>query len=247
MQRVLTALGVFLALLVMLQWGVPSLGVSPYILPTPTRVLARMADPETRLLHHFGVTAVEGIGGFLGGSLLGFVLAVVFVHARPIEDALYPWAIVSQTIPLVALAPLLLIWFGNGMLPRMAMSALFTFFPVLVNATHGMRQANDETLDLLHSYAISRWQLFWTLRLPNGLPALFTGLKIGSTLAITGAIVGEFAGAARGLGYLITVSTYHLETDQTFAAVTAASLLGVGLYALLVRLEGWMVFWQERV
>lgn len=246
-RRSLTALVVFLVLLSLLQWVVPALGVSAYILPTPAMVLARMVDPETRLLHHFGVTALEGIGGFGVGSLLGFALAVVFVHARPLEDALYPWAIVSQTIPLVALAPLLLIWFGNGMLPRLAMSALFTFFPVLVNATYGLRQADRETLDLLHSYAISRWQLFWVLRLPNSLPSLFTGLKIGSTLAITGAIVGEFAGAARGLGYLITVSTYHLETDQTFAAVAVASLLGMGLYALLVRLERWVVFWQEQV
>ncbi len=243
--RFLTSTLVFIAIVAFLQWGVPALGVPPYILPTPASVLARLFDPTSDLLRHFGITALEAVGGFCLGSLIGVGLAVVFVHARAVEDALYPWAIISQTIPLVALAPLLVIWFGNGMLPRMAMSALFTFFPVLVNATQGMRQAEPAMLDLLHSYAITRWQLFWVLRLPNSLPALFAGLKIGAILAVTGAIVGEFAGAAQGLGFVITVSTYHLETDQTFAAVVVASLLGMGLYTALTYLERRVVFWKH--
>jgi ABC-type nitrate/sulfonate/bicarbonate transport system permease component len=246
LQRTLAALLVFLALLAFLQWGVPLLEVPAYILPRPSSIVARLLDPESNLLKHFAITTLEGVGGFVLGSLFGFLLAVVFVHVPPLEDALYPWAVISQTIPLVALAPLLVIWFGNGMLPRMAMSALFTFFPVLVNTTQGLRLAERETLDLLHSYAINRWQLFWILRLPKSLPYLFSGLKIGSTLAIIGAIVGEFAGAAQGLGFVITVSTYHLETDQTFAAIVAASLPGIALYLLLVQLERRVVFWQER-
>ena len=243
--RFLTSTLVFIAIVAFLQWGVPALGVPPYILPTPASVLARLFDPTSDLLRHFGITALEAVGGFCLGSLVGVGLAVVFVHARAVEDALYPWAVISQTIPLVALAPLLVIWFGNGMLPRMAMSALFTFFPVLVNATQGIRQAEPAMLDLLHSYAVTRWQLFWVLRLPNSLPALFAGLKIGAILAVTGAIVGEFAGAAQGLGFVITVSTYHLDTDQTFAAVVVASLLGMGLYTALTYLERRGVFWKH--
>lgn len=241
------SLMLFLAILAFLQWGVPALGVPGYLLPTPTSVAAQLADPQSAILWHFGITALEGVGGLCVGSCIGFGLAVLFVHSRPLEDVLYPWAVMSQTIPLVALAPLLVIWFGNGMLPRLAMSALFTFFPVLVNATQGLRQVQPETLDLLHSYAISRWQLFWVLRLPNSLPSLFTGLKIGSIFSITGAIVGEFAGAAQGLGFVITVSTYHLETDRTFAAVVVASLLGMGLYLAISWLERRVVFWQEPV
>lgn len=242
-----SSIAIFAVILAFLQWGVPALGVPSYILPTPLRVLARLADPQSDLLVHFGVTTLEGVGGFIIGSLAGFGLAVLFAHMPAVRHALYPWAVVSQTIPLVALAPLLVIWFGNGIWPRMAMSALFTFFPVLVNATQGLRLADRETLDLLHSYAITPWQLFWTMRLPNSLPYLFTGLKIGATLAMIGAIVGEFAGAARGLGFVITVSTYHMETDQTFAAILAASLPGVCLYMLLVGLERRLVFWHERV
>ncbi|GAB4210170.1 MAG: ABC transporter permease [Roseiflexaceae bacterium] len=245
LRRFGAAATVFLLCLALLQWGVPALGIPFYILPTPTQVFMRAFDPEHRLAYHFGITTAEALGGFVAGSLCGFLLAVLFVHVRLIEDALYPWAVVSQTVPLVAIAPLLVLWFGNGMLSRAAISALFTFFPVLVNSARGLRLTDQATLDLLRSYGANRWQLFWTLRVPQCLPFLFTGLKIGATLAVIGAIVGEFAGAGAGLGYLITISTYYLETDLTFAAVGLASLLGVGLYLLLLGLEHWLVFWQR--
>ena len=128
---------------------------------------------------------------------------------------------------------------------RAAISTLFTFFPVLVNCTRGLRLTDQATLDLLQSYGANRRQLFWTLRVPQCLPFLFTGLKIGATLSVIGAIVGEFAGARAGLGYLVTVSTYYLETDLTFAAISVASLLGVGLYVALLALEHWLVFWER--
>jgi NitT/TauT family transport system permease protein len=245
LQRFGAAAAMFLLCLAFLQWGVPALGIPFYILPTPAQVFVRTFDPEHRLAYHFGVTAIEALGGFVAGSLCGFVLAVLFVHARLIEDALYPWAVVSQTVPLVAIAPLLVLWFGNGLLSRAAISTLFTFFPVLVNSVRGLRLTDQATLDLLQSYGASRRQLFWTLRVPQCLPFLFTGLKIGATLSVIGAIVGEFAGASAGLGYLITISTYYLETDLTFAAVSVASLLGVGLYLALLALEHWLVFWQR--
>lgn len=245
LQRFGAAAALFLLCLAFLQWGVPALGIPFYILPPPAQVLARAFDPEKRLAYHFGITALEALGGFVAGGLFGFLLAVLFVHVRLIEDALYPWAVVSQTVPLVAIAPLLVLWFGNGPPARAAIAALFAFFPVLVNSTRGLRLTDQATLDLLRSYGAGRRQLFWTLRVPQCLPFLFSGLKIGATLAVIGAIVGEFAGAAAGLGYLITVSTYYLETDLTFAAAGAASLLGIGLYLALMGLEHWLVFWQR--
>jgi ABC-type nitrate/sulfonate/bicarbonate transport system permease component len=236
---------VFVAVLAFLQWGVPALGVSPYVLPTPWAVLQQMLNPESRLLYHFSITASEAVGGVLAGGLLGVGLAVLFVHVRPLEDALYPWIIVLQTIPLVALAPMLIIWFGSGVLPRVAMSALFAFFPILVNTLRGLRQTDPAAMELLHTYAASRWQIFWTLRLPSSLPFVFAGLKIGTTLAVIGAIVGEFAGASQGLGYAITVSTYSTDTSQTFAAIAYASLMSISLYLLLLWLERRFVFWQR--
>lgn len=244
-RRYTAATLLFGAVLAFLQWGVPALGVPSFILPTPAQVLRRILDPQSALLYHLGVTALTSAVGFAAGGLFGFLLAVIFVHARPIEAALYPWVVVSQTVPLVAIAPLLVLWFGNGLLPRVIIAALFTFFPVLVNTLRGLRQTDRAALDLLRSYGASRRQLFWTLRLPGALPYLFAGLKIGSTLAIIGTLVGEFAGAGQGLGFVITVSSYHLTTDRTFAAVTIAALLGIGCYLLLALLERRLVFWQE--
>ncbi len=230
--------------LAFLQWGVPTLGIPPFVLPPPSDVWATASNPEYALGSHFRTTASEAISGLLIGSLLAFLVAVVFVHVPPLEDALYPWVIVFQTIPLVAIAPLLVIWFGNGMAPRIAMAAIFAFFPVLVNALRGLRHADRAALELLHAYAATPWQIFWLLRLPGSLPFLFTGLKIGATLAVIGAIVGEFAGASHGLGFVVTVSTYYLDTSRTFAAVGYAALLSISIYLLLVLLERWLVFWQ---
>lgn len=247
LRRYVPASLLFLATLALCQWGVPALGVPSFILPTPTQVLAAMLDPESTLLFHLMITAVRSGGGFALGALLGFGLAVLFVHVRPIEDALYPWVIVTQTVPLVAIAPLLVLWFGNGMLSRIVMSALFAFFPVLVNTSQGLRAVNRDMIDLLRSYNASRWQVFRLLRAPHALPYLFVGLKIGATLAVIGAIVAEFAGAGEGLGFMITISTYHLATDRTFAAVVAASCLGLGFHLLLLVLEQRLVFWQREV
>jgi ABC-type nitrate/sulfonate/bicarbonate transport system permease component len=238
---------VFLAVLGFLEWGIPALGIPSYIMPVPSAVFETAFDPESELAYHFGITALEAIGGLVIGSLLAFIFAILFVHIPPLEDALYPWAIALQTVPLVAIAPMLVIWFGNGMLSRVVMSAIFAFFPMLVNSVRGLRQADRATLELLQSYAVSRWQLFWTLRVPNSLPFIFTGLKIASTLAVIGAIVGEFAGANKGLGFVITVSTYYLNTDRTFAAIAFASLMGISLYLLLILLERKLVFWQQTI
>lgn len=236
---------VFLVVLAFLQWGVPALGIPRFVLPTPSDVWRSATNPEHRLLSHFTITATEAVSGLLVGSLAAFLVAVLFVQLPPLEDALYPWVIVFQTVPLVAIAPLLVIWFGNGLAPRIAMAAIFAFFPMLVNTLRGLRHASRESLELLQSYAANDWQLFWLLRLPGSLPFVFTGLKIASTLAVIGAIVGEYAGASQGLGFVVTVSTYYLDTSRTFAAVAYASLLGIGLYVTLVLLERWLVFWQS--
>ncbi|NTW98184.1 MAG: ABC transporter permease subunit, partial [Oscillochloris sp.] len=171
-------------------------------------------------------------------------LAALFVAARPVERALYPWVLVSQTLPAAALAPLLTIWLGNGLAPRVAMAALFAFFPVLVNTAQGLRQISAEQLDLLRAWGATSAQVFRLLRVPAALPALFAGLRIGSTLAVVGAIVGELAGSSSGLGYVISIATYHLQTDRVFAAVTLAAALSLCLYTLIVAVERRVVFWQ---
>ncbi|NTV62742.1 MAG: ABC transporter permease [Oscillochloris sp.] len=245
LSRALPAVLLFLALLGALQIGLPALGVPSYLLPTPSRVLARLLDPASGLLGHLAATASAGLGGLIVGALAGLALAALFVAARPVERALYPWVLVSQTLPAAALAPLLTIWFGNGLAPRIAMAALFAFFPILLNTAQGLRRVGTEQIDLLRAWGATPAQIFRLLRIPAALPAFFAGLRIGATLAVVGAIVGELAGASSGLGYVISVATYHLQTDRVFAAVTLAAALSLGLYLAIGAVERRVVFWQS--
>ncbi len=242
--RYLPALLLFLILLVLLQVGLPALGVPPYLLPTPLRVWSRLTEPGSGLAGHLWATAQAGVGGLVLGSVGGVLLAILFVAIRPLERAFYPWVLVSQTLPSAALAPLLVIWLGNGLAPRLAMAALFAFFPVLVNTTQGLRQITPEQRDLLHAWGASSFQTFRLLRIPAALPALFAGLRIAATLAVVGAIVGELAGSSEGLGYVISIATYHLQTDRVFAAVTLAAGLSLLLSVLLHIAERQIVFWH---
>lgn len=235
----------FLVVLGVLQLALPALGVPSYLLPTPARVLARLIDPASGLFGHLAITATAGIGGLLLGVVAGMILAGLFVAVRPVERAIYPWVIVSQTLPAAALAPLLTIWFGNGLAPRIVMSALFAFFPILVNTTQGLRHISTEQLDLLRAWGATRAQIFRILRAPACLPSLFAGLKIASTLAVVGAIVAELAGSSSGLGYVINIATYHLQTDRIFAAITLAAALSLSLYVLIVAIEHQVIFWQH--
>lgn len=235
----------FALLLALLQWAIPAFGVPAYMLPTPLHVLQRTLDPESRLLFHFGITVVEALMGFALGGVLGFLLALLFVHIPPLETALYPWVVLLQTIPLVVIAPLFVLWFGNGWFSRALMAALFALFPILVNTTRGLRAIEPATLDLLQAYGATPWQLLRFVRLPSCLPFLFAGLRVGATMAVIGAIVAEMTGSSQGLGYLVTVSSYHLETDLTFAAAFAAAILGMSLYLMLVWVERRLIFWQK--
>jgi ABC-type nitrate/sulfonate/bicarbonate transport system permease component len=234
--KYLLSAGLFVGLLAVLEWA--PLGIPPYILPRPSQVTLAFFDPETRLLYHSGFTAFAGIGGLVLGVMCGYLLALLFVLVPPIEGALFPWVIVAQSIPLVALAPLLIFWFGQGIGPRIALAALFALFPVLVNAVRGLRSYSREHRELLRIYDASAWQVVWLLRVPASLPALFSAMKIAATLAIIGAVTGELAGAGEGLGFAISVAARRLETARSFAAVVATALLGLGVQVGLSVVEG---------
>lgn len=246
-RRYAPAVALFLVLMLALELGLPALGVPAFLLPTPSRVLARLLEPSGELFRHAAATGAAALIGLLLGALAGAGLAAVFVRLRPLEQALYPWVLLSQSLPAAALAPLLTIWLGNGLAPRAAMAALFAFFPVLVSFSAGLRRVRREELDLMRAWGATPGQVFWHLRLPAGLPGLLSGLKVAAALAVAGAIVGELAGAGRGLGYAITVAAYHLRTDTVFAAVALAAALSLGLHAALAFLERRVIFWQQEM
>jgi len=220
-------------------------GTPVYILPPPSKILAEILNQNLSLLRHTGVTMLESVLGFLAANCLAFALAVLFAHSRVLEKGLYPYAIALKTTPIVAIAPLLVLWFGTDMLSKIVAAGLISFFPVLVNATKGLRSVDEEALDLFRSLAASNWQIFRLLRLPNSLPYLFSALKISTSLSVVGAIVGEFVGANKGLGYLILISSYHLETPAVFAAIVAAAIGGILFFTVVSLVERMMLSWQE--
>jgi NitT/TauT family transport system permease protein len=220
-------------------------GVPIYILPPPSAIFTEIAHQNLSLLEHTGITMLEAIAGFIAANCTAFTVAIIFAHSRILEKGLYPYAIALKTTPIVAIAPLLVLWFGTGILSKIIAAALICFFPVLVNATRGLREVDEEALDLFESLDASKWQVFWLLRLPHSLPYLFSALKISTSLSVVGAIVGEFVGANSGLGYLILVSSYHLETPAMFAAIIAAAVGGVAFFLIVSWIESKVLVWQE--
>ncbi len=221
------------------------LHVNSIVLPAPTEIVTAFVKNAGRILVETGVTMFESIMGFLIGSLAAYVLAIVFVHWRIIQEAVYPYAVALKSTPLIAIAPLLVIWFGNGLLSKIVMSSLVAFFPVLVNSVSGLTAVDPDALDLMKSYSASRWQVLFKIRIPNSLSYLFPALKIASSLAVVGAVIGEFTGATRGIGHLINTSSYYLETALVFAAIGSISLGGILFFGLMACLEKKIVFWQQ--
>lgn len=229
------------ALLAAWELSIHAFEIPAYLLPAPTDVIDAV---DVDLFKHSWITLQETFWGFLIANIAGFVVAVLFVHFRPIELGLFPAAIALKTTPLVALAPLLVVWLGTGMASKVAASALICFFPVLINSIKGLRAIEAEGDELFRTYQASRSEIFWKLRLPTSLPYVMSALKISSSLAIVGAIVGEFVGANAGLGYVVLVSSYHMETDVMFSAIFAAAFIGLAFFWILEAIDRHFIFWQ---
>jgi NitT/TauT family transport system permease protein len=217
-----------------------------FILPSPDVVGARFlqALADGTLWEHTQVTLLEMAGGMVIGvstaTLLGYLLA-----KNPIvERVLEPYIIASQTIPAVALAPLLIIWLGPGLWSKILVCALVVFFPILINTVVGLRSVNHGLRDLMRALQASRWQTFSLLEVPAALPVLLGGLKVGVTLSVIGAVVGEFVGANRGLGFLINVARGLFDTPLMFVAIITLVIIALSLYLIVVGLEKGLLAWR---
>ncbi len=232
------------ALLTLAAWQaiVMMADIPEYLLPAPSAIFASV---DRSLAVQLAVTFVEALIGFVIASALAFGCAIMFVRFHTLEEGLFPIAIAVKTTPIVAVAPLLVIWLGTGWWSKIVAVMLICFFPVLVNAVKGLKAADAEYRDLLQTLGASRAQEFRKLRIPYCLPYLFSALKISSSLAIVGAIVGEFVGATQGLGYLIMVSSAHLETATLFAAIAAAALAGIIMFYVIGWTEQRVIFWHS--
>jgi NitT/TauT family transport system permease protein len=242
--RLIAPLALALVLLAVWELAIRQNLIASYLLPAPTAVGAAFAKHAGSLAKHAALTLSEALAGLALANLLSFGLAVAFVHSGLLERAVMPWAIALKTTPIIAIAPLLVVWFGTGPMSKICAAALICFFPTLVSATAGLRDVQPEALDLFETLSASRWQVFTKLRLPSCVPHVFSALKISSSLAIVGAVVGEFVGANAGLGYVILTAYNQLELPLMFAAVACAAAGGITLFALLSALEARLLRWR---
>jgi len=226
-------------LFVLLSWeaAVRLFDVADYILPPPTRILTKLWSSLPLLLGHAGVTLTEALLGFVLGASTGITFAIAMARSRTIERALAPIVISSQTFPKEALAPIFVAWFGFGIVPKVIIAGLISFFPVVVNTTRGLISVDPLILDLMRSLSATPRQVFLKVRLPNAVPYIFAALKMCVTLSVIGAVVGEFIGASAGLGHLVRLANSELATDLMFSALIVLGTMGTTLYLTVEAVE----------
>jgi ABC-type nitrate/sulfonate/bicarbonate transport system permease component len=220
------------------------LDVPDYVLPAPSEVMAALVDNAAVIAGHTMSTMATATLGLLLGTVAGVVLAVLMAASPSVRSALYPLVVVSQSIPMVVLAPLFVVWFGFGLLPRVLVVALVAFFPVAVATVSGLTAADRDQVDLVRAMGGSRRDLAEHVLVPGALPSLFTGLKVAASYAMFGAVVGEWIGASSGLGLYLERSRASFATDQMFAAVLVIAAVSVALVGLVFVLERAALPWQ---
>lgn len=230
-----------LSILALWQVAVPALGVPAYVAPTPISVFRKLVDEWPFLLANTVPTLIEAVLGFLFGTLAAVGLAVVFVHSRIARAAYFPVVLFFNTIPVLALAPIIILIFGLGMLPKVIIAAVICFFPTLVNMVRGFNLATLNELELMHVLSASKLEIFWRLRAPRSVPLLFASMKIASTTCVIGAVVGEWIGSNQGLGAVIIQATFNYQSERLFAAVIIASTMALLLFSAVVLAERFFV------
>ena len=225
-----------LLVLLLWQWMVAAFDLQPFLLPGPLLVAQAFSRHLAALSHAVYLTAIGAAAGFIASFAVGLCVAILFSQSRIVERSLYPYAIFLQTVPIVAVAPLIVLWIGHGLTGVIAVSFILSLFPIIVNATAGLTSVHPDLIDLFRLNDASRWQVLTRLQLPNAVPAILAGARISCGLSVIGAIVGEFfAGYGAedfGLGYLIILTNAQTKTDYLFATVLCSTLLGFVFFTL---------------
>jgi ABC-type nitrate/sulfonate/bicarbonate transport system permease component len=222
-------------------------GTPGWLLPRPSAIARALGRDRALLAEHGWVTLQEVLAGFAVALVAGALLAVAIDAWPLLARAVYPIVVASQAVPIVALAPLLLVWFGYGIGPKVAVAALVAFFPIVVTTVDGLRAADRELLDLLRAMGAGGWQRFRLAKAPAALPALFSGARIGVAVAVIGAVFGEYVGAKAGLGYLMNISSGRLLTARVFACIVVLAVMAVGLFGLVGLLERLLLPWRRHL
>lgn len=234
-------------LLTLWEFGPTLFGVSPLLIPPFSNVLSALIEGISRgvILGNLLVTATQAMSGFLIGSTMGVAIAALITRSRIIEQALVPYLVALQSLPKVALAPLLVVWLGFGMSSKIAIAAIISFFPVLINSIVGFSTVESEKIEFMRSLVASRWQTFKIVLLPNALPFIFAGLNVAVVFSVTGSIVAEFVGATRGLGNLLMQMNYNMDIAGMFAVLVVLAFMGASFHGIVRFLHRKIVFWAE--
>jgi ABC-type nitrate/sulfonate/bicarbonate transport system permease component len=237
-----------LALLLLIIWEVAVwLKQMPaYILPSPIQIMKTMADSAPLLLKHSASTLEETLLGFALAIGIAFGTAFVLNHFIWLNEAVYPLLIVSQTIPIITLAPLFLVWFGWGMLPKILIVILVCFFPIVISLLDGLNAVDPDIINLFRSMGASRFATFKMVKLPAALPGFFSGLKISASYSIMAAVIGEWLGAQQGLGYYMTIAQKSFRVDRVLAAVVVIAVLSLLLVKVIHLAEWLLIPWNRR-
>lgn len=219
-------------------WDIPK-----WQLPSPSEIGRELAASRSLLLEHTLVTLEEIILGFVAALTSGLVLATAIAYSRILERSVYPIVIASQTVPIIAIAPLLLIWVGYGIAPKVIVVALICFYPIAVNTVDGLKAVDPDMVNMMKTLGASRWQVFTKLQMPTAMPYMFSGIKVGISVSVIAAVIGEWVGASAGLGYLITYSQPLFLTARVFAAIVVLSAMGISLFVLASVVERMMLPW----
>ena len=241
--RMLPAFGV--ASLIFAWWAVVAgFHVKPFIAPSPALVFETLFAKSDVLLQNLVPTAIEASLGFVLGNLVAIVLATIFVHNKTLQDIFYPVAVMINSIPVVAKAPILVLIMGNGLEPKITIAAIVCFFPTLVNMVRGLEAVNPQSMELMHVLSASKREIFFKLRLYASLPYLFSALRIAASMSVIGAVVGEWIGATEGIGAMIIQATYAFDSALLYTAIIMSAVLSGFFFLVIAALERWLVKWQ---
>jgi NitT/TauT family transport system permease protein len=240
------SLGAFLILLGVWEAAVRALETPEFLLPPPSAILSSLYYGLASGLfeRHFLITASQTIAGFLLASVVGVGLGALVAQFRIVERTIYPWLVALQTLPKIAIAPLIIIWAGYGMQSKIVIVALVALFPILVNTIVGLKSCDQGKVDLMRSLGSTKWETFRLVLLPNAMPFIFAGLNVAIVLAILGSIVGEFVGSKAGLGNLILESHYQFNIAQMFAILVILGVFGVLMSAVMKQIQKRVLFWN---
>lgn len=221
--------------------------IKEWILPKPHAIFLEIWNSKKLIYQHSLQTLYETIIGFVLAIITAFITATIIDLSENIKKTIYPLLVISQTIPIIAVAPLIVLWFGLGTLPKVLVVSLVCFFPITINLADGYALVNKDMIKVLSSMGANRWQIFYKVKLPSALPQFFTGLRIGGTYSVMGAVIGEWLGASKGLGILLTRSSQSFLTVRVFATIFIITILSLAIYALIEVLSRLMMPWKRKV